>query len=64
MHQFYALYLKFWAHLSAFPFQFSIFLELHSTLVRVPSTLRYMKLYSVDVVALLKQMHLKCMLLC
>jgi len=64
MQQFYAGYLKFWAHLSAFPFHFSLFLELCSTLVRVPSTLRHMKLYSVDAVALFKQMHIQCVLLC
>jgi len=64
MQQFHAWYLKFWAHLFAFPFHFSTFLELCSTLVRVPSTLRHMKLYSVDVFALLKQMHLQCVLLC
>jgi len=64
MQQFYAGYLKFWAHLSASPFHFSVFLELCSTLVRVPSSLRHMKLYSVDAVALLKQIRVQYVLLC
>jgi len=64
MQEFYAGYLKLWAHLSVFPFQFSTFLELRSTLVCVPSSLRHMKLYSVDAFTLLKQMHLQCVLLC